>query len=81
VKVEEKICQKCHTHFSPEEHSQGLVIDDQIFLCEDCSQHSLDDHEIEEVASSKQLLGNEMPIALWLIKEQNKGKTFMSAKR
>ena len=79
--MEEKICHKCHTTFSPVEHSQGIVISDQFFFCEDCSQHDIGEVESEELCSSKQILDNEMPIALWLIKEQNKGKTFMSSKR
>jgi len=79
--MEEKICNKCHTAFSPVENSQGIVIDNNIFVCEDCHQHTAEENLFEEFSSSKQILNNEMPIALWLIKEQNKGKTFMSRKK
>ena len=79
--MDEKICQKCHNTFSPIEHSQGFVINDQIFICEKCSHHDLTDLKFEEFDISKQILNHEMPIALWLIKEQNKGKTFMSGRK
>ena len=79
--MEEKTCHKCHTTFSPMDHRQGFVVNDQFFFCEDCSQHNIQDIDVEEICSSKQILTNEMPIALWLIKEQNKGKTFMSARK
>ena len=79
--MEEKICKKCQNAFSPVENSQGIVIDNNIFVCEDCHQHTTEDNLFEEFSSSKQILNNEMPIALWLIKEQNKGKSFMSRKK
>ena len=79
--MEEKICHKCHTAFSPVENGQGIVIDNHVFICEDCHQKNTDESVFEEFSSSKQILNNEMPIALWLIKEQNKGKSFMSRKK
>jgi hypothetical protein len=79
--MEEKICHKCHTAFLPMENTQGLVIDDNIFICENCHQNESVEAVVDELSSSKQVLGNGMPIALWLIKQQNKGKTFMSRKR
>ena len=79
--MEEKICNKCHTAFSPVENSQGIVIGNNIFICEDCHDHNTDEDLSEEFSSSKQILNNEMPIALWLIKEQNKGKSYMSRKK
>ena len=79
--MEEKICHKCHTTFSPVEHGQGVVIDNNIFICEDSHQKNTDERSFEEFSSSKQIINNEMPIALWLIKEQNKGKSFMSRKK
>jgi hypothetical protein len=79
--MDNKICHKCHNTFSPNEHGQGIVINDQFFICENCSHQDLKDLKFEEFDTSKQILDHEMPIALWLIKEQNKGKTFMSGRK
>ena len=56
--MEEKICKKCHTAFSPVKNSQGIVIDNNIFVCEDCHQHNTEDNLFEEFSSSKQILNN-----------------------
>ena len=55
-------------------HQSGLVFKDRHFVCEQCSKkHS--DEEINEWSKSVMRQPEcGMPIALWLIHEQNKGK-------
>jgi len=56
------------------------VFGDSIFICEDCSNK----HSREEITKlSKTIMQssqNGMPIALWLIHEQNKDKAMMTIK-
>lgn len=79
--MEDIICDKCHTHFSLEHHEQGLVVDDSIFICEECHHKHIEEESNEIVSDSTQITKNGMPIALWLIQQQNKGKQFMSMKK
>ena len=62
------------------EHPLGLVFKDEHFLCEKCN----DKHSKEDLSKlSKTIMQsrhNGMPIALWLIHEQNKDKTMMTVK-
>ena len=62
------------------QHPLGLVIKDEHFVCETCN----DKHSKEEISKlSKTIMqssDNGMPIALWLIHEQNKDKTMMTVK-
>ena len=72
----EKICSKCHKQFSASEHLSGLVFDDKLFVCEHCVEET-PEAEMEQWVSIKveedSLIG--MPIGLWLIHEQNKGRS------
>lgn len=63
------------------EHPFGLVFGDEYFVCEDCcSKHSKE--ELNNLAkSTMQNPESGMPIALWLIHEQNKDKTMMTVKK
>jgi len=63
------------------EHRSGIVVDNKFFICEHC--HETVDEEDTPVTLSniKTASHKEMPIALWLIQEQNKGKSFMSIKK
>jgi len=63
------------------ENLSGLVFNDEHFLCEDCcSNHSEEDlsNWTKTVMQNPQ---NGMPIALWLIHEQNKDKTMMTVRK
>ncbi len=76
-----KTCMKCSRDISLSDNPQGLVFNDEHFLCEDCcSKHSNEDimNLSKTVMQSPQ---DGMPIALWLIHEQNKDKTMMSGKK
>jgi len=70
----------CNKKILLDEHPLGLVFKDEHFLCEECS----DKHSKEDLSKlSKTIMQsseNGMPIALWLIHEQNKDKTMMTFK-
>ena len=77
-----KICGVCNRDFSLEQNKMGLVLDDEVFVCEDCNRHLNDeDKTLFSYSTVMHAPRKEMPIALWLIKEQNKDKPFMSIKR
>jgi len=79
-KISEKTCMVCNKKILLDEHPLGLVFKDEHFVCESCS----DKHSKEEITKfSKTVMQaphNGMPIALWLIHEQNKDKTMMTTK-
>jgi len=77
-----KICGVCNQGFNLEENRLGVVFDDHFFVCEDCSRH-MDDDEKQNFFNSTvmHIPRKEMPIALWLIQEENKDKPFMTVKR
>lgn len=77
----EKTCVKCSRRITLSENLSGLVFNDKLFLCEDCrSRHSEEDltNWTKTIMQSPQ---NGMPIALWLIHEQNKDKIIMSGSK
>ena len=76
-----KKCEICEKDFNLQNNRLGLVIDEHHFICESCNkQLNEDDREHLSVSVMHSEI-KEMPIALWLIQEQNKDKTFMSIKR
>lgn len=79
-KITEKTCLVCSRKIDINQHPLGLVIKDEHFVCETCN----DKHSKEEISKlSKTIMqssDNGMPIALWLIHEQNKDKTMMTVK-
>lgn len=81
VKTNEKTCSLCSRKFVMSENPSGLVFRDQFFVCEDCC----DKNSEEDMANwSKNIMQDPtrgMPIALWLIHQQNKDKTMMSASK
>lgn len=80
--MEKKICGVCNQDFSLEENRLGVVFDDDLFICEDCHQKMNDDEKKQCFYSTiMRIPRKEMPIALWLIQEQNKDKPFMSLQR
>jgi hypothetical protein len=78
--VDEKICNRCNTHFLPHDHELGLVVNDSIFICEDCHHKMIETNSMDSLISTK-VDQKEMPIALWLIEQENKGKHFMSMRK
>ncbi len=79
--IPEKVCSVCSQKFSLSRNPTGLVFDDSLFVCETCcTKHSHD--ELNHLGESMMnVSARGMPIALWLIHEQNKDKTMMSVKR
>ena len=77
--MENKICKVCDKHFSLDDNKLGIVLDDEFFICEKC--YEIHDDFEQIVPSISHSLPKKMPIALWLIQEQNKDKHFMSIKR
>lgn len=77
-----KICGVCNRDFELEDNKLGIVLDDELFVCEECHNH-MDENEKQSLFDSTVMHAprKEMPIALWLIQEQNKDKPFMSIKR
>jgi hypothetical protein len=75
----EKTCGVCSKKISLSDHPLGLVFEDKIFVCENCSnKHS----RVELSKLNKTIMQsseNGMPIALWCIHEQNKDKTMMTS--
>lgn len=78
--ISEKTCIVCSKKISLSEHPLGLVFEDKHFICEECN----DKHSKENITKlSKTIMqspDNGMPIALWLIHEQNKDKAMMTVK-
>jgi len=68
----------CSKKIDINEHPLGLVFEDKHFVCQECNRK----HTPEEISKlSKTIMqsqNNGMPIALWLIHEQNKNKTMMT---
>ena len=77
----EKTCSICKGHFHLHEHKNGLVISDQFFICETCANNASDEQLREWEESVMQSPTDGMPIALWLIHEQNKDKPMFSRKK
>ena len=77
-----KVCGICNRDFDLEENKLGIVLDDELFICEDCHQKMNDDEKQQVFYSTvMHTTRKEMPIALWLIQEQNKDKPFLTMKR
>ncbi len=64
--------------FSLSQNPSGLVFLDQHFVCEDCSDTKSKEKMTKLSKTIMQSPDNGMPIALWLIHEQNKDKTMMT---
>lgn len=63
------------------ENLSGLVFNDEHFLCEDCCSTNSEEDLSNWTKTVMQDPHNGMPIALWLIHEQNKNKTMMTVGR
>ena len=73
-----RMCGVCKTEIDLNEHLSGLVFEDNIFVCSDCCSDPSDHLKNEWSESIMRKSGNGMPISLWLIHEQNKGKPMLS---
>ena len=78
-KTAEKTCSLCNRKIVLSENLSGLVFNDEHFLCEDCCEHNSEDELMNWTKTIMQDPTKGMPIALWLIHEQNKNKTMMSS--
>ena len=71
----------CNKKILLKEHPLGLVFQDRHFVCETCN----DKHSKETISKlTKTIMQSSesgMPIALWLIHEQNRNKTMMTVKK
>ena len=80
-KISEKNCIICSKKIDLDKNPQGLVFKDEHFVCEECNNK----HSREQLTKlSKTIMqspSNGMPIAIWLIHEQNKDKTMMTVKK
>jgi len=79
--MSEKTCGICQNKFYLHEHQSGLVFNDKIFVCEECSKNTSENDIMEWSRSTMQDPGCGMPIALWLIHEQNKDKPLFSKRK
>lgn len=79
--MSEKTCGICQNKFHLHNHQSGLVFNDKIFVCEECSKNTSENDIMDWSRSIMQNPGCGMPIALWLIHEQNKDKPLFSKRK
>ncbi|RLF27104.1 MAG: hypothetical protein DRN08_01435 [Thermoplasmata archaeon] len=77
----EKTCVLCKNKFSLETNQHGLVFDDRFFVCEECCNITSEEDLINWTKTVMHTPSTGMPIALWLIHEQNKDKPMFSRKK
>ena len=77
----EHTCLICNSRIDLKKNPSGLVFDDKHFICQDCrTNHS--DNEINNLTKTvMQSSQKGMPIAIWIIHEQNKDKIMMSGNK
>ena len=76
-----RTCGVCKTEIDLNDHQSGLVFEDKIFVCMDCC-HSTHEHDLNQWSHSMMREpGAGMPIALWLIHEQNKDKRMFTKQK
>jgi len=68
----------CNQKILLDEHPLGLVFKDKHFVCEPCNNKHSREQITKLTKTIMQSRHNGMPIALWLIHEQNKDKTMMT---
>jgi hypothetical protein len=71
----------CKTQIDLRENQGGLVFDDQLFVCETCTSHNSEEDLMEWSTKMLQHSGSGMPIALWLIHENNRDKPLFTKRR
>ncbi len=80
-KIPEKTCSICSRKFSLSQNPLGLVFSDEHFVCEECSDRRNKEKLSKLTKTIMQSPEGGMPIALWLLHEQNKDKTMMTFKK
>jgi hypothetical protein len=76
--ITEKTCVKCSRKISLDKNLYGLVFNDEIFLCENCCNKQSDKDLMNWTKTTMHSPQSGMPIAIWLIHEQNRNKIIMS---
>ena len=76
--MSEKTCEMCKTRFHLHEHEQGLVFGDKFFICQDCSENTSKEDLLNWTQTIMRTRKTGMPIALWLLHEENKDKLIFS---
>jgi hypothetical protein len=76
----EKVCSFCSKKIVLGNNPSGLVFDDKYFFCEDCCENHSEEEFQNFTQTVMQSSQKGMPIALWIIHEQNKDKTMMTSK-
>ena len=76
----EKTCSVCSKKFSLGQNPSGFVFKDEFFVCEDCSEKHSEEELCSKIKTIMKDPENGMPIALWLIHEENKDKAMMTVK-
>jgi len=77
----EKTCLICSQNISLSSNLSGLVFNDEHFICEDCCESHSDEDMRLLTKTIMQSPEDGMPVALWLIHEQNKDKPLMTIKK
>ena len=77
----DKTCNICSKKIDLNDHPLGLVFKDQVFICQDCSSRHTQTELSKLSKTIMQCPTNGMPIALWIIHEQNRNKTMMTVKK
>mgnify|MGYP002400864767 CR=1 FL=1 len=77
----EKTCVMCNRKITLNENLSGVVFKDEHFLCEDCSNRKSEEDIFRLTKTIMQDPDQGMPIALWLIHEQNKEKDMMARRK
>lgn len=71
----------CSRHIILDHNLSGLVFNDDHFVCSECRKNTSNDDLMDWSKTIMQSSTAGMPIALWIIHEQNKDKTMMSRKK
>lgn len=76
-----RTCEICSKKITLSDHPLGLVFQDEIFICQECTKKHTDNEIKCFTKTTMQDPIKGMPIGLWLIHEQNKDKTMMTSKK
>ena len=77
----EKTCSICSRHITLDKNLSGLVFNDKHFICAECRKNTSNEDLTDWSKTIMQSPTAGMPIALWIIHEQNKDKIMMSRKK
>ena len=79
--INEHTCSICNNKIDLKKNPSGLVFNNKHFVCQDCCVHHSEEEINDLCKSVMHSSQNGMPIALWIIHEQNKDKIMMSGKK